>query len=386
MGAEVRAGIIGLGFSGRLQVRAVRLAGGVLAGIAGSTAERGRAAADELGAERAYDSAEELIAAADIDVVHVAAPNALHEPLAAAALAAGKHVICEKPLALDSGGAQRLAAAAAASGVVNSVPFVYRFHPVVREARSRVAEGELGPLYLLHGHYLQDWLLDQSDWNWRIDPAQGGASRAFADIGSHWCDLIEFVSGHRITQVWARLQTAIDERIREDHRETFTQRESTGAATQVSTEDFATVMFATDQGASGSVVISQISAGRKNRLWFEIDGANASVAFNQEEAERLWVGQRNTVQWVVRDPGALGAEAASYAFLPGGHAQGYADCFDAFVRDTYAAILAGDPAAAPSGLPTFADGERAARITDAVLESARTGAAVDVASSGTAHS
>ena len=381
MKAQVRAGIIGTGFSGRLQVRSVRLAGGVLAGVAGSRPETSRRAAEELGAERGYDSAEELIAAADIDVVHICAPNALHEPLAAAALAAGKHVICEKPLAVDLAGAQRLAAAAESAGVVHGVPFVYRFHPVVREARARVAAGELGPLHLLHGSYLQDWLLEPSDWNWRVDPAQGGASRAFADIGSHWCDLIEFVTGHRITQVWARLQTALTERFREESRETFTQRESTGAPTAVTTEDFATVMFATDHGASGSVVISQISAGRKNRLWFSVDGAKAALAFDQEEAERLWVGQRDAVQWVVRDPGTLGPDAAPYAFLPGGHAQGYADCFDAFVRDTYTAIAGGGPDAAPDGLPTFADGERAARITEAVLESARSGTAAEVAPS-----
>ena len=378
MADDVRAGIIGTGFSGQLQARSVRLAGGVLAGVSGSSPQRSRQAAEQLGAGRAHDSAEELIAADDIDVVHICAPNAVHEPLAAAALAAGKHVVCEKPLAMDRAGAQRLVAAADSAAVVATVPFVYRFHPVVREARAKVAAGDLGALYLIHGSYLQDWLLDEQDWNWRVDPAQGGASRAFADIGSHWCDLVEFVTGHRIHTVWARVGTAIEERVATEHRETFTRGDQGGTPTRVTTEDFATVMFTTDQGASGSVVISQISAGRKNRLWFEIDGARAAVAFDQEEAERLWVGDRTDVRWVVRDPGALGSEAGRYTFLPGGHAQGYADCFDAFVADTYRAIRGGGPADAPNGLPTFADGERAARITDAVLTSASSGTQVEV--------
>ena len=375
MADEVRAGIIGAGFSGRLQARSVRLAGGTLVGVVGSSSEKSRAAARELGAERTFDDADALIAADDIDVVHVCAPNALHEPLAAAALAAGKHVICEKPLALDAGGAARLTEAASTAGHVATVPFVYRFHPVVREARDRVRSGQLGDLRLLHGSYLQDWLLASSDWNWRVDPAQGGASRTFADIGSHWCDLIEFVSGQRITRVWARTATPITQRLRVEHQETFTRQEE-GVPTTVTTEDLATVMFETDGGASGSVVVSQISAGRKNRLWFEIDGADGAVAFNQEEPERLWVSSRDETSWVVRDPGLLSPAAARYAFLPSGHAQGYADCFDAFVADTYSAIR--DNGTLPDGLPVFEDGLRAARITDAVLASAATQSPIDV--------
>ena len=378
MADEVRAGIIGTGFSGQLQARSIRLAGGLLAGVAGSSGDRARAAAQELGAASAYDTAEELIAADDVDVVHICAPNAVHEPLAAAALAAGKHVVCEKPLAMDLAGAERLTAAADHAGVVATVPFVYRFHPVVREARARVAAGDLGQLYLIHGTYLQDWLLESDDWNWRVDPAQGGASRAFADIGSHWCDLVEFVTGQRLVSVWARVGTAMTERMATASRETFTSGAAAGTPTEVTTEDYATVLFTTDQGAGGSVVISQVSAGRKNRLWFEIDGARAAVAFDQEEPERLWVGSRSGSEWVVRDPGALSAEAAQYAYLPAGHAQGYADCFDAFVADTYRAIRAGGPQASPAGLPNFHDGTRAARITDAVLQSARSGAQVEI--------
>ena len=377
MADQVRAGIIGAGFSGRLQARSVRAAGGVLVGITASTPERSQQAAHDLSAERTFADAQALIAADDIDVVHVCSPNAQHEPLAAAALAAGKHVVCEKPLALDSAGAGRLVAAADEAGKVATVPFVYRFHPVVREARARVQAGELGDLRLLHGTYLQDWLLDATDWNWRVDPSQGGASRTFADIGSHWCDLVEFVSGHRITRVWARTATAIEQRLRAESSETFTRGEQ-GVPTAVTTEDLATMMFSTDKGASGSLVVSQISAGRKNRLWFELDGSQGSVAFDQEEAERLWVSSRDQASWIVRDPGTLSPAAAKYAFLPSGHAQGYADCFDAFVADTYTAIRNGQGAQAIDGLPAFADGERAARITDAVLASAATESPIDV--------
>ena len=217
----LQAAIAGTGFIGRIHARSARLAGAQLAGVAASSPESARAAAAELGADRAFDSAEELVRDPDVDVVHVCTPNHLHLPLAEAALAAGKHVICEKPLALDVAGAQRLVDAAADSGRHAAVPFVYRYYPTVREARERVASGQTGALRLLHGTYLQDWLLRPDDANWRVDEQLGGASRAFADIGSHWCDLAEFVSGHRIARLSARLLTAVPERVSEAGRHAF---------------------------------------------------------------------------------------------------------------------------------------------------------------------
>ena len=208
----LQAAIAGTGFIGKVHARSARLAGAQLAGVAASSPESAAAAAKELRARRAYDSAEELMRDLDIDVVHVCTPNHLHLPLAEAALVAGKHVICEKPLALDVAGAQRLVDVAAESRRHAAVPFVYRYYPTVREARERVRNGQTGALHLLHGTYLQDWLLRPDDTNWRVDDQVGGASRAFADIGSHWCDLAEFVSGHRITRLSARLITAIPER------------------------------------------------------------------------------------------------------------------------------------------------------------------------------
>ena len=287
-------------------------------------------------------------------------------------------MVCEKPLATDAAGAQQLADAAAGSRLHAAVPFVYRYYPTIREARERVRDGRTGRLHLLHGTYLQDWLLRPDDTNWRVDDELGGASRAFADIGSHWCDLAEFVSGHRITRLAARLVTAVPERAGAPGRHAFGSGGGNAAARAVTTEDAALVQFETDGGALGSVVVSQISAGRKNRLWLELDGSDEAVAFDQEHPEELWCGRRESLTIVRRDPVELSPAAARFATLPAGHPQGYADCFDAFVGDFYTAVRDG---ALPEGTPTFADGLRAALVTDAVLASARNGAWVDVASS-----
>ena len=310
-----------------------------------------------------------------MDVVHICTPNHLHVALAEAALAAGKHVVCEKPIALDGAGAQALSDAADSSGRIAGVPFVYRYYPTVREARERVRTGVSGPIRLLHGSYLQDWLLRPEDDNWRVDEHLGGASRAFADIGSHWCDLAEFVSGHRITRLSARLLTAMPERVAAAGRKAFAAEGDEGAPRAVTTEDAALVQFETDGGALGSAVISQISAGRKNRLWLELDCAEEALAFDQEEPETLWCGRREAVTVLRRDPATLTPAAARYAFLPGGHPQGYADCFDAFVDEVYGCVANGAPL---DGTPTFADGLRAALITEAVLASAREDRWVDV--------
>ena len=252
---------------------------------------------------------------------------------------------------------------------------MYRYYPTVREARERVRSGGTGPLHLLHGTYLQDWLLRPDDTNWRVDEELGGASRAFADIGSHWCDLAEFVSGHRITRLSARLVTAVPERAGDPGRHAFGSGDGGGPSRRVSTEDAALVQFETDAGALGSVVVSQVSAGRKNRLWIELDGSDGAVAFDQEHPEELWYGGRESLRIIRRDPVELSPAAARLATLPGGHPQGYADCFDAFVRDVYEAVAGG---AVPEGTPTFDDGLRAVQITDAVLASADSGQWVDV--------
>jgi predicted dehydrogenase len=374
-GAALRAGIVGAGFIGAVHARSAVLAGGRVAGVAASSKESSERAAVALGAERAYESGEALVESPDVDVVHICAPNSLHVPLALAALEAGKHVVCEKPLALDEAGAAQLVAAAADAGAIAAVPFVYRYYPMAREARARFRAGATGALRLVHGTYLQDWLSRSEDDNWRVDESLGGASRAFADIGSHWCDLAEFLSGERIARISARTATVFAERTHAEGRAAFDRGDSGGSTRAVSTEDVATVQLETAGGALGAVVISQISQGRKNRLWIELDAAEESLAFDQESPETLWRGTRDGSSVIPRDPALLSEDAARLCTLPPGHPQGYADCFDAFVADVYAAIRDG---AEPDGMPRFADGRRAVSITEAVLASAREQAWVDV--------
>ena len=353
-GQTIRSGIIGAGFIGGVHAYAVRAAGGRLTRVADHSPDVSVTSARRLGAEQASPTPQELIADPDVDVVHICTPNATHASLARLALEQGKAVICEKPLATSVSDAQQLADLARATGIVNAVPFVYRFHPLVREARARVTRGDAGRVWLIHGSYLQDWLSRPADTNWRTDPRLGGASRAFGDVGVHWCDLVEYVTGQRIIALSARTANAFEDR--------------------AGTEDGAVVLFETDAGASGSVVVSQVTPGRKNRLWLSIDGTDASFSFDQEQPETLWVGGRDENRLVLRDPSQLGAEAGRLARLPGGHPQGYQDAFSAFVADVYASVLG----AQAEGVPTFEDGLRAALLTEAVLTSARTSTWVGV--------
>ena len=370
----LRVAVLGAtGFIGPVHVRSARLAGAEVVGVAASDAARGREAADRLRVPHAFASAEEAVAAAGVDVVHVCTPNRLHAPLAEAALRAGKHVVCEKPLAMTAEEAARVSDLAEGSGLVATVPFVYRYNAMVFEARARVAAGAIGTVRLVHGGYLQDWLSTPDDDNWRVDPAQSGASRAFADIGSHWCDLVEFVTGQRIAAVCAQTATVVPERTDRGNAPAFAavgEGGGGGARRQVATEDLATVMFRTDGGVLGTMLVSQVSPGRKNHLHIELSGSDASLRFEQEAPETLWIGRRDHNETVWRDPSAVDRSAQRISSLPPGHAEGYTGCFEAFVRDTYAAI-AGER---PDGLPGFADGARSMRIVDAVLASAGAGA------------
>ncbi len=366
--AKLGVAIVGTGMIGAVHRRAALLAGAIVRGVSASSLERGEDVAKAWDVPRAYRDIREAVADPQVQVVHVCTPNHLHLAMAQAALEAGKHVICEKPLATTRQDAQALADLAASTGLVATVPFVYRYHPVVREARARIADGELGPLRLIHGSYLQDWLLDPASNNWRVDPALGGASRVFADIGSHWCDLVEWVSGERFVDVSAVFETVIAQRAATTGL-SFATPAAGGTLQSVASEDVAAALFKTDNRTLASLTVSQVSAGRRNRLWFEIDGAKASVAFDQEDSERLWIGRPDQREEIfVRGPGAGSAEQRRLSVLPPGHAQGYGNCFDAFVADTYRAIVA----ERPEGLPTFEDGLRSAHIVDRVIASART--------------
>ena len=375
----MRIGIIGAGFIGAVHARAARRVGARVVGVTASTPQNTTDAVARLGAERGFARADDMLADGEIDVVHVCTPNDLHRPLAEAALAAGKHVVCEKPLAVDVAGARAMEAAAEAACRVATVPFVYRFYPMVREARARAAAAS-GPARLVHGSYLQDWLSTAHDDNWRVDVAAGGRSRAFADIGSHWCDLVEFVTGDRIHSLCAELVTALPERASGGDLHAFaTSRQAVDARRRVDTEDVALVTFRTGRGVAGSLVVSQISSGHKNQLRFEIALADETLAFDQEQPDALWVGRRGPSEIAMRDAAHLHPSAAAYVTVPAGHPQGYQDCFDAFVGDTYRAV-ANSTTAAVDGLPTFADGARAAEITDAVLRSADSRSWVEVES------
>lgn len=381
--APPRVAIAGAGMVARLHLDAARRAGAPVVGVCASTPERGKQAAERFGVQRSFDTAEQLATDDSVDVVHICTPNASHFRLAELALRAGKHVVCEKPLATTSGEADKLVELAGASNLITAVPFVYRYHPMAAEARARVHGGFAGDVRLIHGHYLQDWLSEPGDNNWRVDPRQGGASRAFADIGSHWCDLVEWVSGHRISELIADTQTVLPVRYGAG-RVTFAETESgddageraSGQCTEVSTEDAVQVLFRTDRGACGTLTVSQVSPGRKNRLWFEIDGARASLAFDQENPELLFAGSRSGNARLLRDPALLSAEAARLSVLPPGHPMGYADCFAGFVADVYNAIRA--DRSAESAFPTFADAARTVRLTEAVLRSARSRSWIEV--------
>lgn len=357
--SRLRAGFVGAGFMAEVHSRAARASGAEIAGIVSSSPASAARAKERLGVEQAYTSVRDLLQDDTIDVIHVCTPNSTHHALAEAALKAGKHVVCEKPLATNVQDAAMLTELADTAGMVATVPFIYRFHPMVREARERIESGQTGQISTIQGSYLQDWLLTRDDDNWRVDAALGGPSRAFADIGSHLCDLVEFVSGERITRVGALSRTLFSGRA--NHKD-------------VQTEDLVAAVFTTEAGTVGNLLVSQVAPGRKNRLMIEISGAESTVQFDQEAPETLWLGKRSGSQLLVRDPDALSPEAARLSVLPAGHPQGYQDAFNAFVADTYAAIHGHTH----DGLPTFRDGLRSAVLTESIIESSKGGQWVDV--------
>jgi predicted dehydrogenase len=367
--SDLRAGVVGTGFIGAVHVEALRRLGVEVAGIVGSSPERARA----KGLAPAVESYEALLADERVDVVHLTTPNHLHHQQVKQALEARKHVVCEKPLALTSEESAELLELAEASGVVHCTNFNIRFYPQVQQARALIAAGALGQVWNVHGGYLQDWLLLPTDWNWRLEPEKGGALRAVADIGSHWLDLVQFVTGLRVSSLLADLATAIPIRRRPTREiETFA---AAGDAERVdapmTTEDLAHILLLFEHGTRGSVVVSQVSAGRKNSLRFEVDGSEGAVAWDSEKNEELWLGHRGRANEVLqRDPAVLLPEAAARTGLPGGHAEGFAETFKQLYRAVYAAVAAGGPPDDPD-YPTFADGHRENVLGDAVALSNR---------------
>jgi len=385
LGRAVRVAVIGTGFAGGSHVEALRRVPGVeVVALAGSSEARARASADRLGVAEATGDYRVLLDGAVIDAVHNCTPNDLHHEITAAALAAGKHVLAEKPLAMDSAETADLVARAERAGTVTGVCFNYRHYPLVAEARAMLADGRAGPPHLIRGAYLQDWLLDRADWNWRLESARSGASRAIGDIGSHWMDLLQHVTDRSIVRVYARLGRLHEERLRPaGPPQTFDRGDRSDAErAAVDTEDFATVLFELDGGCPGVFTVSQVTPGRRNGLVFEIDAGAVSLAWDQEHPNALRIGRRDRPNEVlVRDPALLSPAAAALAHYPGGHEEGWPDGLKNLFLDFYAAVEArGRGAEHESSVATFADAHRITCAVEAILRSHREDRWVDVES------
>jgi predicted dehydrogenase len=373
-------GLVGPGFVGAHHIDAVRRLGFVdVVALCDASADMALAKAEAFGVSRAYDSVTALAMDPAVDVVHVATPNARHGQDVRAVLAAGKHVVCEKPLAISADDARDLWKAAQDAGVVHAVMFNYRGNPLVQEARARVASGSVGTVHFVHGAYLQDWLLEPTDFSWRLEPEQGGPSVAFGDIGSHWVDLVQHVVGRRIEAVLADLTTVVP--VRQKPR--MSQEAFSSSTTmdrepvQIRTDDLASVLLRFEGGAKGTVSVGQVCAGHKNDCWFEVNGTAGSLRWRQERQNELWVGKRHQPSAIVpKDPLLMSPSARPYAHLPGGHQEGWSDAFANVCRDIYTAIADGAlprEAGRSTAMATFEDGYRAACLVDAVLESHRNG-------------
>ena len=370
-------GVAGTGFSAASHLDALaRLPSVQVVAIAGSDADRAARIAAEHGAERGYGSHLELLYHPDLDAIHNCTINRLHHEINLAALERGLHVLSEKPLALDQGESGELAAAAERAGVVAAVCFNYRHYPVVAEIRARLESGEHGRPHFVHGAYLQDWLLLESDWNWRLETGDAGLSRAVADIGSHWADLVQHVTGDSIVEVLADLGTLHETRSRpEGVAGSFESAGGHGSGTPVAieTEDFGSILVRFASGARGSFTVSQTSAGRKNELWFEVDTDEAAFSWRQMEPNTAWVGRRHGPNLELsRDPRTLHPRAARLTTLPAGHPEGWLDALAGLVRDFYEAVAAQREGRSHNGeLASFQVGHERVCLVDAIVESSR---------------
>jgi predicted dehydrogenase len=388
---KIKTAVFGTGFMGRVHTEGIRRLGNVeIAAIAGSNDEKAKKFAAEVGVERSTGDYKTLLKDPEIEAVHVCTPNALHFPMAKAALEAGKHVLCEKPLAMSAAEAEEMVKLARAKNLANCTFHNLRYYPMVQHLRRVREAGELGEILVVQGTYSQDWLLYDTDWNWRIDSKANGRSRTFGDIGTHWCDMIEHVTGLRITSLCADLQTFHKTRKRPNGSvETFTGKTSNPSdydVVPIDTEDFGSIMLRLGERARGAFTVSQVSAGRKNRLAIEVYGTKGSAAWDQEKPDELWLGQRNSPnQVIIKDPSLLAEKARSYADLPGGHSEGYDDTFKQVFRRFYRTV---EDRSAPAEYAQFVDGLRGMQLVEKVLESSAKHAWLDVpafASESAAH-
>jgi predicted dehydrogenase len=372
--SDITAAVVGVGFIGVAHVEALRRLGINVKGVVGSSPARARAKASAAGLPAAYDSLDDVLADPGIDAVHIASPNHLHADQARAVLAAGKHVICEKPLATSPEETADLVRRAAEAGVVNAVCFNLRFYPLCHQMRAMVESGQIGAPRFVTGSYLQDWLLLETDWNWRLVPEQAGDLRSVADIGSHWLDLSRFITGRKVVEVMADLHTFVPIRRHPPGPvETFSESRIDGdmVEEEMSSDDGASIMLRYEDGTRGVVAVSQVAAGRKNSVSIEVDGAESALAWMSEDPDRLWIGHRGRPNEVLqRDPSLVDASVRGIVGYPGGHVEGYPDTFRALFQEVYRHIDAGVGSTQPS-YPTFADGHDAVCVTEAVAVSHR---------------
>lgn len=371
--SEIRVGVVGVGFIGVAHVEALRRIGVNVVGVVGSSPERARLKAETANLPHVYESYEAMLADPDIHVVHIASPNHAHAEQVRWALDAGKHVVCEKPLALNSADTGDLVARATNSGLIHAVCFNIRFYPSAHQASAMVRNGDIGAPNFVTGAYLQDWLLRPTDWNWRLEPESAGDLRAVADIGSHWLDLARFITGKRVIEVMADLHTFVPVRTHPAGPvETFASVSDDAELIEetMASDDGAGILLRFEDGARGQAAISQVSAGRKNSVSIEVDGSESALSWCSEDPDNLWIGHRGGPNEVLaRDPSLLAPEAASVTAFPAGHVEGYPDTFRGLFNEVYKDVASGGPAADPT-YPTFADGHDAVCVTEAVARSA----------------
>jgi predicted dehydrogenase len=382
---KIKTAVIGTGFIGPAHIEALYRIGGIeVAAVTSGDDPGAKKIAEKYFIPKVYNNWQDVINDNEIEVIHNCTPNHLHYEINKAAITAGKHIISEKPLTLTSAESEELIKFALEKKVLTAVNYNYRFYPLIQHVRSMILNNELGQIFYVHGNYLQDWLYYDTDYNWRLESNLSGSSRAVADIGTHWCDLMQFLTGSKIVKVFADLVTIHNKRKKPAQQiETFKTKEETPPAVTevlVDTEDVGTVLLEFDNGSRGVFTVSQVSAGRKNHFWFEIDGSKKSVSWNQEEPNSLWIGSRDKANEVlIKDPSLLSDNAKRYSHYPGGHPEGYPDGPKNLFMDFYDYLRSGKaPELTGLNFPTFLDGDRENRIVEAILESNKTRKWVDV--------
>jgi len=386
-----KAAVVGTGFIGPVHIEGLIRAGVQVQGVLGTSLEKSQRTADLFGIKRAYRDLDELVNDEDVDVVHLTSPNRFHFEQTIQCLDAGKHVLCEKPLAMNSTESGELVRRSILAKVLTGVNYNVRFYPICIEAAERVKRGELGDVFHVSGSYVQDWLHKPTDFNWRVLSDDGGPLRALADIGTHWLDLIQSISHLEIQSVCADLQTVYPVRQRPTGGvETFSSKvnreEQRLVDVSVDTEDYGGVMLRFENGARGVMHVSQVTAGHKNCIRWEMAGSKQSMAWNSQHPDELWVGNRDSAnQTLLRDPGLLSEKSRSHAQYPGGHNEGFPDTFKQLFRSFYSAIEATETEGNTSfaDYPTFADGHREIVLCEAILKSAHEQRWIELGNHGT---